>query len=238
MAKHDFYLELKDKKGREDLFTSITNVKEFLTLKLNMLEILLSQWSGKQESLNLSFPYLHVEDKNLHRAFIVSNNKIVSFGFGFTVKTNENHVEYLICKKNRFNTKAVSEAHVILNQLGEEELYREISFEDDEDIPSAEGIKLFELLLFEEPSYLRYDFDQAASKGSKAKIHPPHHFDFCFTPNYTYKFGLPQKIQEKDFQNILQASDYCRTLSLNHFRPRIIIKNKRRKNIFRVIINI
>jgi len=43
MAKHDFYLELKDKKGREDLFTSITNVKEFLTLKLNMLEILLSQ---------------------------------------------------------------------------------------------------------------------------------------------------------------------------------------------------
>ena len=238
MGKHDFYLELKDKKGREDLFASVTNIKEFIILKLNVLEILLSQWAGKRNSQGLTFPYLHVEDKKLHRVFIVSNNKIVSFGFRFTIKTMGDTVEFLICKNERFNTKDISDAHAIVNMLREDDLYKELSFEDENDIPGKEGIKLFEYLLFEEPSYLRYDFDKNASKGNRYLIHPTHHLDFCFTPSYTYKLGLASEINETEFKEILLASDCCRFLSLKQFEHFVYIKHKYKKSRNRFIVKV
>ena len=41
MKKHDFYLNLVDKKGRESLFREITNIKEFISMKLTMMELLM-----------------------------------------------------------------------------------------------------------------------------------------------------------------------------------------------------
>ena len=85
MSKHDFYLNLTDKKGREGLFREITNVRDFLSLKLTLLELLITQWNNSCDKTTCLFPYLHVDDYVLHRAFIVSNNKIISFGFGLTI---------------------------------------------------------------------------------------------------------------------------------------------------------
>ena len=45
MSKHDFYLNLTDKKGREGLFREITNVRDFLSLKLTLLELLITKVS-------------------------------------------------------------------------------------------------------------------------------------------------------------------------------------------------
>lgn len=224
MGKHDFYLELVDKKGREDLFATVRTIKEFMTLKLNTLEILLSQWSGKQSCEQIKLPYLHVEDQNLHRVFIVSNNKIVSFGFGFHIQAKENNIKQLIFGKYRFSTKDISDAHAIVHQINDSDLYKDISFEGNDDSPDINGIRLFEHLLFEEPSYLRYDYDKQSAQGNRSKIHPAHHFDFCFTPDFTYKLGLPKQINEMEFQRILLATDYCRFLSLKYLEPRVSVE--------------
>ena len=55
MSKHDFYLNLTDKKGREGLFREITNVRDFLSLKLTLLELLITQWNN----VTTQHPYGH-----------------------------------------------------------------------------------------------------------------------------------------------------------------------------------
>lgn len=226
---HDFYLNLVDSKGRKSLFKTITNSFEFMDVKLNVLELLISQWDNTVNSGNLTLPYLHIDDYNLHRAFIVSNNKIISFGFGLNIVTHRNRVDSFRIRSKEFKAKQISESHAILNELtrkdkkeevedkegsdkeDEDKLYKDISDDDLEAIPSREGKFLFEFLLFEEPSYIRYDFD----KRTKSELfHPICHFDLSFTKNYTYKIGLPRQITERELQSILNEKDFCRKLNL------------------------
>lgn len=54
MSKHDFYLNLTDKKGREGLFREITNVRDFLSLKLTLLELLITQWNNSCDKTTVS----------------------------------------------------------------------------------------------------------------------------------------------------------------------------------------
>lgn len=224
---HDFYLNLVDSKGRKELFKTVTNSLEFMNVKLNVLELLISQWDNTINIDNKSIPYLHIDDYNLHRAFIVSNNKIVSFGFGLNVVTNGNHIESFRIKNKEFKAKQISESHAILNEYTKKDdnedrgktasdkenynLYHDISDDDLEEIPSKDGKYLFEFLLFEEPSYIRYDFDK---KTKSEMMHPVCHFDLSFTPTYTYKIGLPRQIEEEELQLILNKKEFCRKLNL------------------------
>ena len=41
---------------------------------------------------NMFISLLHVDDYVLHRAFIVSNNKIISFGFSLTIQHDGNQI--------------------------------------------------------------------------------------------------------------------------------------------------
>lgn len=195
MTKHDFYLNLTDKKGREGLFQEITNVRDFLVVKLTLLELLITQWDSSYDKRTCSFPYLHVDDYVLHRAFIVSNNKIISFGFGLTIQHDGSHIVAFIIKGTKITTKQISEAQAILKLLREDSLYKEIDDDDLEQTPSKEGKFLFEYLLFEESGYVRYDYDKQTKNEVK---HPRHHLDVNFTPKYSYKLGLGRGIDEVD----------------------------------------
>ena len=226
MSKHDFYLNLTDKKGRESLFRDITNMKDFLSVKLTLLELLISQWNGLYDKRNCSFPYLHIDDYLLHRAFIVSNNKIISFGFGLTIQQDGNHIAAFRMHRKKITTKHISEAQAILGLLTEDNLYKEIEDDDLEQTPSKEGKMLFEFLLFEESGYIRYDYD----KQTKDEInHPRHHLDISFTPKYSHKLGLGRGIDEVEFRGILNKKDFCRKLNLNCI-PRRFGKGNFRKN--------
>ena len=127
MSKHDFYLNLTDKKGREGLFQEVTNFRDFLALKLTLLELLITQWNGSCEMNNVTFPYLHIDDYILHRAFIVSNNKIISIGFGLTIQTDGQHIVAFRIKNTKITAKQISEARSILELLKENTIYNEIN---------------------------------------------------------------------------------------------------------------
>ena len=49
MSKHDFYINLTDAKGRENMFSEVTDVYDFIKLKLTALELLITQWNGCHE---------------------------------------------------------------------------------------------------------------------------------------------------------------------------------------------
>lgn len=219
MKNHDFYMNLTDSKGRIALFKEITNVRDFLSLKLSTLELLYTQWNGNYDKKSCSFPYLHIDDNRLHRAFIVSNNKIVSFGFSLRIIPAKDHIKEFFLKGHRFNSKQISEAQMILNHIDEKTLYRELEDDDLEDELSVDGEYLFEYLLFEEPAYIRYDYDK---KTNSEIIHPVNHFDINFTPNFSFKLGLPRQINEEDYNNILDKGEVCQRLNIS--------KNYRRLN--------
>lgn len=228
MTKHNFYLNLTDKKGREKLFQEITNVRDFLAVKLTLLELLITQWDSSYDKRTCSFPYLHVDDYVLHRAFIVSNNKIISFGFGLTIQHDGSHIVAFIIKGTKITTKQISEAQAILKLLRENSLYKEIDDDDLEQTPSKEGKLLFEYLLFEESGYVRYDYDKQTKNEVK---HPRHHLDVNFTPKYSYKLGLGRGIDEVEYGRILNKNEYCRKLNLNLITKRMRKGNFRKSNL-------
>lgn len=229
MKKHDFYLNLVDKKGREVLFQEIKNVKDFISVKLTMMEILFSQWNGSKDAKSCSFPYLHVDDFNLNRAFIVSNNKMISFGIGFTIQTfYDHHIEAFRLKNTKITAKHISEAQAILRLCDDKTLYTDIDDDDLEQPPSQEAKILFEYLLFEEPAYIRYDYD----KQTKSEVmHPKHHFDVNFSPNFSYKIGLPRKIDESEYIRVLDKKAFCRKLNLNMVAKRFRKGNFQKHNL-------
>ena len=229
MKKHDFYLNLVDKKGRESLFREITNIKEFISMKLTMMELLFSQWDGSIIDVkSCSMPYLHIDDYNLHRAFIVSNNKIFSFGIGFTIQTFENHIEAFRLKQKKITAKHIAEAQAILKLCDDKTLYKDIDDDDLEQAPSQESKMLFEYLLFEEPAYIRYDYD----KQTKSEVmHPKHHLDVNFSPLYSYKIGLPRGIKETEYIRVLDKTEFRRKLNLNMISNRFQKGNYHRNNL-------
>ncbi len=230
MSKHDFYLNLIDKKGREGLFKEITNVRDFLSVKLTLLELLITQWDNSCDKRTASFPYLHVDDYTLHRAFVVSNNKIISFGFGLTIQHDGSHIVAYWMKGIKITTKQISEAQAILKLIKEDSLYKEIDDDDLEQTPTKEGKLLFEFLLFEESGYVRYDYDNQAKSEV---MHPKHHLDISFTPKYSHKLGLGRGIDEAEFCKILNRNEYCRKLNLNLVSTRFNKGNFRKRNLKR-----
>ena len=241
MSKHDFYINLTDAKGREKMFSEVTDIYDFIKLKLTALELLITQWNGCHEQNKCKFPYMCVEDYELHRIFVESNNKIISFGFSLKIQAKSDKIDAFILikkddsektKKIKISAKHISDAIAILNQVVKEKgLYNDITFDDWENIPSEEGKYLFEYLLFEEPAYIRSDYDKQAAKGKRSIVHPQYHFDINFTKNHSYKLGLPKSIDENELRNIFLSKDFCRMISLKKNRINRGTKSSRNNNL-------
>lgn len=101
MSKHDFYINLTDAKGREKMFSEVTDIYDFIKLKLTALELLITQWNGCHEQNKCKFPYMCVEDYELHRIFVESNNKIISFGFSLKIQAKSDKIDaFILIKKD------------------------------------------------------------------------------------------------------------------------------------------
>ena len=203
------------------LFQEISDYKSFMKVELKLLEYLLTFWHGNME---LKTPYLYVDDKNLHRAFLVNQDghKIISIGFQFAIKTDlwdstnsANRISHLnlLGENGKVTLRNVSEANSILASLPEKvsgsyyEANISESIQDD-------SFRLFEYLLFTEPGYVRYDDD---IRGYKPNIHPKCHFDVNFMPNISYKFGLRADIC---LEEIIQAIDKRKTCPMIDLSPK------------------
>ena len=119
MSKHDFYINLTDAKGREKMFSEVTDIYDFIKLKLTALELLITQWNGCHEQNKCKFPYMCVEDYELHRIFVESNNKIISFGFSLKIQAKSDKIDAFILikkddsektKKIKISAKHISDA--------------------------------------------------------------------------------------------------------------------------------
>lgn len=211
------YLNLQ-KYQRDILLQEIKGIKTFYFVKLKAIEYLMTFWCGNKTPVR---PYLYVDDKKLHRLYIIDEDgcKIVSLGFNFLIKTynkdlsaQNNGVTNLnyIGQKGNISLLNVSESQSILSELK----FEENSYYWGVDIGMAvsnDSIRFFESIIFSEPSYLRYDNSML---GYKPLIHPRYHFEVCFTPNVSYKIGLPQAIKQTDMENILDKNKFCPVITL------------------------
>lgn len=223
------YLNLEDFQFNE-LFTKITNIFDFLKVKLKALEYILTFWHGNVE---VKPPYLCVDDKNLHRIFLVNHDshKIISFGFEFLIKTEKVPLDFpvnsipnlnYIHRNGSITTKEISNAFTILNEFSsrEENYYWGLNLDED-NIPDS-SISFFEYLLMAEPGYIRYDDDL---KGEKSKIHPRFHFDINYNNITHYKLGLPYSIELENFITALDLRKDCPITELNPSRYDFMVRS-------------
>lgn len=218
---------------RDVLLQEIKSVKTFYYIKLKAIEYLMTFWTGNKSPVR---PYLYIDCENQNRLYIVNDDgcKIVSFGFNYLVKTYQKELaapnNSVLClnyrgQKGTISLLNVSEAQSILSELNFEENHYYwgmdfgVSVED-------ESIRFFEHIIFSEPSYLRYD---NTTIGYKPLIHPRYHFDICFTPCVSYKFGLPKHIEHYEMEQILDKSKYCPIMSLSPSTLHPLKKNIRSK---------
>lgn len=226
-----FYLNL-EKYQFDELFQEVSEKKEFLRLKLKLLEYM-QLWAGNKE---IKAPYCCIDFDHLKRAFLVNQDgtKIISFSFPFIIKTSssdynaENSI-YSIHYCGQFGiilSRNISEALAILLKYSsrEDNLYNELIFDDEDEI-APESFRLFEYILFSEDGYIRYDYDY---QHQNAVTHPLNHFDIHYSEPSHYKIGLPNKLELKTFFTIIDKDKICSRLDLNPFPEYLNIGQKRR----------
>ena len=222
------------KSQRDVLMKEVEGVKSFYLIKLKAIEYLMTFWNGNKPPVR---PYLYVDYDKLHRMYIVNDDgcKIVSFGFEFLIKTctrvltdSSNSIIALnyMGERGTISLQNVSEAQSILSELKFEENNYYWGIDAGMSV-SNESIRFFEKIVFSEPGYLRYD---NSILGFKPLIHPRFHFDVCFTPNISYKLGLPKHIEQYEMEDILDKSKYCPVMSLVPSTLYTFKKNNGRKN--------
>lgn len=218
---------------RDVLLQEIKSIKTFYYVKLKAIEYILTFWNGNKPPVR---PYLYLDSEKLNRLYIVNDDgcKIVSFGFNYLIKaynkdlsSPNNSVLYLNYRgqKGEISLLNVSEAQTILSELTFEENNYYWGLDTGASVDN-ESIRFFEHIVFSEPSYLRYD---NSIIGYKPLIHPRFHFDICFTPSVSYKFGLPKHIAHHEMEDILDKSKYCPIMSLYPSTLHLLNKNIRGK---------
>lgn len=218
-----FYLNLEEYQ-KKILFQKVNDSNSFIGVKLKAIEFLLSFWKGNKE---LHPPYMYVDDKDLHRVFLVNQDgkNIISFSFDFTVDIKKENDEYYISSlkylkmPQRITLLHVSEAISILNQYQLDcdnikdksinALYYNISLDE---YVHSESILLFERVAFSEPSYFRYD---NTIVGSDDDLHPKQHFDVNYSSLFTYKLGLNKHVVLQEITDMIHKKKYCPRLFLS-----------------------
>ena len=180
---------------------------DYINIVLQIIEHLLS-WPGPENEATAKVPYLVVDsNKKTQRAYIIKENQIVSFAFPFHVYDKLDSSTDCFVWHVRYNDIDINPT-ILSNSRGlysdydtykDKMLFHEIaSAQNLSDIDMLKAIRLFEILMFTEPAYVRYDYDPKSVSGLK---HPLFHLDYNFMESLHYKVGLHGCI------NLLQLED-------------------------------
>lgn len=225
-----------------NVLCDISDRLSYISVKLKVLEYIKAYWRG---NINLSKPFICI-DTDLDRVFLVNQDarKIVSFVFGFNIKTADsdltiasNAISRIGYKnqENEITEKMVSECHSILSDLRQRDdnVYWEQDMligESDEKI-DIRSIRLFEHILMQEAGYLRYD---DAPNDERLPYHPRFHVDINYSSNANYKVGLGKQTTIEDLFYMLDKKTKCPYLQIAHSKyDTVVIKptdSKRKHN--------
>lgn len=230
-----FYLNLQDFQFQELFGGKVTNLFDFIKMKLKSMEYLITFWHSNE---NIIPSYMCVDDETLHRIFLVNEDghKIISFGFEFLIKATSRDLSNIgnnITNFNYMGKRGIIEAREISNGLSilntlkdpQNKLYWGMNIQDN--IPDS-SIEFFEYLLQKEPGYIRYDDD---IQGAKPVIHPRFHFDINFSSPVHYKIGLHRETHLEDIITALDLKKVCPMVELNPGKDSYVERvSKQKKN--------
>lgn len=199
---------------------SIRNKTDIISIILESCELLINKqctvYGSPSEIQENTAAFICVNKMN--RLFIVSDNKIQSMNFPFSINTSIWEVSYI---NNKISNAIIAILKSIYNDFNRSfsiEDYLECiynSFQEIE-IPDFEKDLLFhialELLSFES-GYIRYDMDIENAQDAIARgyphLHPTHHLDVNYSQGSTFKIGLQEKINNKTYIDILDTKTNC-----------------------------
>lgn len=213
----ELIFNITEPQHKKRLTGKVHTAKDYVELKLSLMEILVSFWNGNPD--NPRIPYVKiVQNGEMQRAFIVCQDKISSFGFEYHIKSNNrdfnvqpNNIIEFNYGGSAINARAISEAKTICQIYGarEENTYCYTVLDIDE-TTSDEAFILFESLFMSEAGYIRFDHD---IKNVDPILHPMDHLDVNYSKFVHYKLGLPNRIQITEFLDILNIKTRCRVLA-------------------------
>lgn len=213
----DLIFNITEMHHKDRLTGKVYTISDYMYLKLSVMEILMSFWSGNPADAHI--PYVQItQNSNLQRAFIVCKDKISSFGFEYHIKTSNrdfsvspNNVVDFHYGSTTIDAQAISEAKSIYSiyNAREENTYSYAILDVDEYTTDAAFV-LFESLFMLEPGYIRFDHDV---NSAEPIIHPLDHFDVNYSKFVRYKLGLQNRATITDFVDTLDKNTRCRMLT-------------------------
>ncbi len=209
---------------------------DYINIVLQIIEHILS-WTGPEKETQVKMPYLVVDsNRKMQRAYIIKDNQIVSFAFPFQVydkldSSTGNCVWHVRYKDIDINSTILSRSRGLYSDYDtykDKQSFREIaSAQNLSDSDVLKAIRLFEILMFTEPAYVRYDYDP---KGANGLRHPLCHFDYNFIDSYHYKVGLHGCINLAQLEDMISKD--TDSWYVAKYRESIQEKQKRLKNRF------
>lgn len=213
----ELIFNITEPQHKKRLTDKVHTAKEYIELKLSLMEILMTFWNGNPEKP--CTPYVKIiQDGEMQRVFIVCQDKISSFGFEYHIRANNrdlnvqpNNIVEFNYGASVINARVISEAKTICQTYSarEENTYCYTVLDIDE-TTSDEAFILFESLFMLESGYIRFDHD---INNVDPVLHPMEHFDINYSKYVHYKLGLPNRIQITDFLDILNKNTKCRVLT-------------------------
>lgn len=212
----ELIFNITDPQHKSRLTGKVHTAKEYIHLKLSLMEILMSFWTGNPT--NARVPYVCIkQDGDIQRAFIVCQDKISSFGFEYHIKASNRNLSSHPNNIIEFNygttvisARAISEAKTIYQAYSarEDNTYCYTVLDVDE-TTCDEAFILFESIFMSEPGYIRYDHD---INNANPVFHPLDHFDVNYSKFVHYKIGLPNRTTLAELLDIFDRNTRCRNL--------------------------
>ena len=178
---------------------------DIIILLLETINLLLTvQSSQVDEDKNKIIVYI---DK-MSRVIYKLENKIFSINFPFTCEIKENNISIREGMQEIDAQVVSSLMEIILEMKDNNEL--DIILEKIIELDNI--YKIINKLLTYEYGYIRYDYDQEHANGN---IHPLNHLDINYMNTNQYKLGLKNRINTREFIDILNLNTECYFLNKN-----------------------
>ncbi len=228
MKKFEFNIH----KGKIDKFFPKKRIKtktHIIEILMESIQLIMQNNTISEEKI--AGKIILIVDK-MSRLFFISKNKFYSISFPFFIeKDNDNYIikmkkfDYIDYFEDENDDYIEVDYQIISNVLSFikcDNFKNQCSLDFITPIDEYEQydknfwIFLRELLLMED-GYIRYDYDlynyNKAKEIGKPHLHPLYHYDLFYSSNATFKVGLSNKINDKDFIDLLNINTDCQYIT-------------------------
>ena len=195
----------------------IRSKQDIILLLLDTLKLI----NNSEENISNEKGKIMIYVDKMSRIFYVTEKKIFSFFFPFSLEEQENHYYriYDALTDVEISNQMISLLISILQndrKLGESlENITDFIIESAEDYEYRNIDDIWKLLFklwYMEDGYIRYDYDP---EHENKHMHPLYHFDVNYSTGVTYKIGLQHAVQMNEFRDMLDTRTECLYLERN-----------------------